>query len=336
MKFPFYTGNPINRPTDGPAQLPVSRREGLEDPRGYLADPGLVDAANVALLLGQPLLLTGEPGSGKTQFASSLAYELGFEPPLKFETKSASISRDLFYSFDTVGRFHAAQTGAGSTDPLDYISYHAFGIAILRASRREDVARWLPKGMDIGEPRRSVVLIDEIDKAPRDFPNDLLNEVEGMYFRVPELGPEAVIRADPALRPLLVITSNSEKHLPDAFLRRCVYYDIPFPKSQDLCKIIAARVGRAVEEDGAFLNDVISFFEKLRRDDSGLNKKPATAELLGWILALQEAGQGAANPLREKPETVRATLSVLVKTAQDQKPARDLWEEWHREAGERK
>ena len=188
MSLPYYTGNPENRRQDGAAKLPGSRRARQTDPAGYLPDKGLVDAVNVALLLGQPLLLTGEPGTGKTQLAYSLAWELGFDVPLIFETKSSSTARDLFYGYDTLSRFHAAQTGEGSNASLDYLTWHALGIAILQSRPLTDVEQWLTKDFLYNGPRRSVVLIDEIDKAPRDFPNDLLNEVENLYFRVPELG----------------------------------------------------------------------------------------------------------------------------------------------------
>src|SRR5262245_52754184 len=230
MAFPFYTGERLKRRHNAPAQLPGSRRARQTDPAGYLPDPGLVDAVNVALLLGQPLLLTGEPGTGKTQLAYSLAWELGFEPPLSFETKSTSVARDLFYTYDAVSHFRAAQTREGSADVLSYITWNAFGAAILRSRPIEEVRQWLPPDFAHTGPQRSIVLIDEIDKAPRDFPNDLLNEVENLFFRVPELN-NARIEANEDRRPVLVLTSNSEKNLPEAFLRRCVYYNIPFPES---------------------------------------------------------------------------------------------------------
>lgn len=333
MKFPFYTGKPENRQPQ-PAELPLSRRAGHEDPAGYLPDPGLVDAVNVALLLGQPLLLTGEAGTGKTQLAYSLAWELGFDAPLKFETKSSSTSRELFYTYDTLGRFHAAQTGEGSQNSLDYLTYNALGLAILRANEKAAVAPWLPKDFKHDGPaQRSVMLIDEVDKAPRDFPNDILNEVEGMYFKIPELR-NVKIAAEVSMRPILIITSNSEKHLPDAFLRRCIYYNIPFPDEKRLTQIVAARLGRFTGGSSQMLDDALDLFFTLRRRDSGLHKNPATAELLGWLLVLREMGEreGSENPLRQSSERIASSLNTLVKTAEDQERARTVLEEWMRKA----
>jgi MoxR-like ATPase len=333
MTFPYYTGNPHKRHADRPAELPGSRRARQIDPAHYKADPGLVDAVNVALLLNQPLLLTGEPGTGKTQLAYSIAWELGFEPPLMFETKSTSMARDLFYTYDTLGRFHAAQTGEGSQRSLDYITYNALGIAILRSHEEADVHAYLPPDFTHGGRRRSVVLIDEVDKAPRDFPNDLLNEVEGMYFRVPELG-NVRLAAGEELRPVLIITSNSEKHLPDAFLRRCIYYNIPFPDvtqadgRQRLTEIVLARSTQFADDHSPLLAEALDFFAKLREPNSGLRKKPATAELLNWLGALHGAGAPAAEPLRQHAELAAASLGALVKSASDQEVARTLLAEW--------
>src|SRR5262249_10966729 len=177
-------------------------------------------AGKVALMLQEPLLLTGEPGTGKTQLAFSVAWQLGLDSPLIFETKSTSVSRDLFYNFDNLRRFQAAQVPSESLDPKAYISFKALGLAILYTLPAAELSEIVSTGASHHEPRRSVVLIDEVDKAPRDFPNDILNELEHLYFRVPEMG-NRIVRADPALRPIVVITSNSEKGLPDAFLRRC-------------------------------------------------------------------------------------------------------------------
>ncbi len=331
MSFPYYTGTAKNR-AENPAKLPGSRRQRQTDPAGYKPDAGLVDAANVALLLGQPLLLTGEPGTGKTQFAHSLAWELGFGDPLIYETKSTSGARDLFYSYDTLRRFHAAQLKEGSADSLAYLTWHALGTAILQSQPKSAIERWLYKDFNHTGPRRSVVLIDEIDKAPRDFPNDLLNEVENLYFRVPEIGNDP-IKANEDLRPILVLTSNSEKSLPEAFLRRCVYYNIPFPDPLKfpgrLAEIVVERTGSFENSDSPLLADALNLFTKLREPGSGLRKKPATAELIGWLIALREVGATADQPLNQNDgNAALRTLSVLVKSADDQETAKKIVENW--------
>ena len=245
MNFPFYTDEPPTSAPKKPVELPPSRQKIQTRPEAYLPDAGLVKAVNVALLLGQPLLLTGEPGTGKTQLAYSLAYQLGLGEPLKFETKSTSTARDLFYLYDALRRFHdaqAAQLGEKGTqkDSVDYLTYNALGKAIILTNPPETMQNYLPIDFSYTETRRSVVLIDEIDKAPRDFPNDILNEVENQYFHIPELG-NVKIEATENMSPILVLSSNSEKPLPDAFLRRCIYYNIPFPDETRLTKIIEAR-----------------------------------------------------------------------------------------------
>lgn len=171
-----------------------------------------------------------------------------------------------------------------------------------------------------------MVLIDEVDKAPRDFPNDILNELELLYFRIPELG-NLKIESDHELQPLIIITSNSEKDLPDAFLRRCVYYNISFPERERLEQIIANRLGIYAAGSSAFLNAALDLFYELRAAGSGLRKKPATAELLGWLLALQGMAEGAENPL-DQPDIVLKTLSSLVKTAEDQQQATTIAKRW--------
>lgn len=326
MKFPFYQGNCTRLQDIAPAELPKSRRSQLEYPEQYLADSGLVDACNVALLLSQPLLLTGEPGSGKTQFAYSLAWELNLAKPLKFETKSTSESRDLFYTYDALKRFQAIQSGNQASSTIDYLTYQALGAAILRTRERTEVAEYLPSNFDHHGKQRSIVLIDEVDKAPRDFPNDILNELEQMYFRIPELG-NIQIEADPDLQPLVVITSNSEKDLPDAFLRRCVYYHIPFPNRERLTQIVAGRLNIANADHHPFVRDALEIFERLRSPNSGLRKKPATAELLGWMITLQEMAGRVDNPLRQGELPIR-TLGSLIKTASDQARAMEIVRQW--------
>lgn len=337
MSYPYYTGEPIDRPNQ-PVELPPSRLSVQTDPKYYLPDKGLVDAVNVALLLGQPLLLTGKPGTGKTQLAYSLAYQLGLGEPLTFETKSTSQARDLFYVYDALGRFHAAQAaqlGDKMDDRIksvDYITYNALGKAIVLTNSPEKMEKYLPLDFDKNyESRRSVVLIDEIDKAPRDFPNDILNEVENLYFRISELGNVA-IKTAVNMQPILILTSNSEKPLPEAFLRRCIYYDIPFPDSARLVEIVEARLRTYAESSSEqnygsdFVSDALDLFFRLQ--DGGLRKKPSTAELLDWLMVLRDLYKDADNPLTAHPDSVSRTLNSLVKMQEDQKTAQRISEQW--------
>jgi MoxR-like ATPase len=330
MTFRLFAGHPEAAPSSTPVELPAPRRARFLKPERYLPDEGLVDAVNVALLMGQPLLLTGEPGTGKTQLAYRLAWELGYGDPLKFETKSTSRAQDLFYTYDALARFRDAQSGAGERDARAYLTYNALGEAVLLTRPPAAVAPYLPPGFAHPGPRRSVVLIDEVDKAPRDFPNDLLNELDELYFRIPELG-NARVEAEPDLRPVVVITSNSEKDLPDPFLRRCIYYNIPFPERESgrLAEIVVNRLGvYAGHGGGTFLEDALDLFYALRAPAAGLRKKPATAELLGWMVTLQESADGADNPLRSGDDVVLKTLSTLVKTAEDQENAINVAKRW--------
>lgn len=324
----FYSGTGKER-AEEPRSLPPNSVRQRTDPSRYLADPGLIDAVNTALLLGQPLLLTGEPGTGKTLLASSLAWELGFGEPLVFQAKSTSRSRDLFYSFDALGRFQAAQAGV-ETKVIDYITYGALGSAILLSSNKEDVKDLLPQDFDHPGTRRSIVLIDEVDKAPRDFPNDILAELELCTFRIPEL-KNVKVSAPIKLSPVVIITSNSEKDLPDAFLRRCVYYDIPFPEPARLKEIIDLRLHDVVSKDSELLRDALDLFVSLRDDRVGLSKKPATAELLSWLVVLGQKSKEGGNPLRDDRESVRGTLRVLIKSSADQARAEERLRVWNEE-----
>jgi MoxR-like ATPase len=321
MTLRYYMGEGKRSGGDVP-DLP---RHPLTDPALYRADVGLRDACNVALYLRQPLLLTGEPGTGKTHFAHSVAWELGLGDPLRFETKSNSTARDLFYTYDAIRRYHAMQSGINASI-LDYLTYQPLGLAILRTRMPDDVQNY--RNFEHTAPCRSVVLIDEIDKSPRDFPNDILNEVERFSFRIPELDNEE-IQSDDKLLPILIMTSNSEKDLPDAFLRRCVYYDIPFPDKDRLEQIVIDRLGTTigVNNNNAFLKEAVEFFLDLRSDKHRLRKKPATAELLQWLLKLRERGNAKQieNPMRDA-ELVRSTLGILVKTREDQRKALELVE----------
>lgn len=328
MNYPYYTGQQDRR-LQSPALIEEVGAFRDIDPKAYLPDEGLVDAVNVALVLGQPLLLTGDPGTGKTQLAYNLAAELGFGTPLKFETKSGSVARDLFYTYDTLRRFHAAHNH-GSERALDYLTYNALGTAILLSMTPEQRQPLMtPDLRQAGPERRSVVVIDEIDKAPRDFPNDVLNEIEHLYFRIPE-AENIEARALQALRPVVVVTSNSEKHLPDAFLRRCVFYNIEFPKPDRLKKILLLRLaadrGDILSDD--FLTDAIDLFGRLRLDETGLRKKPGTAELLGWVSAMERAGAQTHKALSEQKQFVRASLGALIKNSEDQNTARAVVDAW--------
>jgi MoxR-like ATPase len=319
MNYPYYPGDPTQ-----PKELPSSNYHKRINSAYYLPDTGLVDAVNAALILGQPLLVTGEAGTGKTQLAYHLAYHTGLPEPLKFETKSNSTAKDLFYFYDYLRHFQAAQSKQGSISNKDYITYNALGLAILYTKPYEAIEHLVSKDFKHCEPTRSVVLIDEVDKAQRDFPNDILNEVEGMYFRIPEL-ENAKVQADSSLSPILVLTSNSEKHLPDAFLRRCIYYHIPFPDSERLKTIIQNHLGE-FSGNTPFLEMALDFFEQLR--DCGLQKKPATAELLNWLVTLKTMFPDQENPLAQGRSVIERTLSVLIKSKVDRDTAQAVVKNW--------
>jgi MoxR-like ATPase len=305
----------------------------------YIPDSDLAAAGQVAMLLGRPLLLTGEPGTGKTTFARFVADHLapqhfsrGLAIPLPafplhtFETKSTSVATDLFYRFDSLRRFHAAHDREMSRNNLDYLTFEALGKAILETRPYADVADLLSDHEWHPGPRRSVVLIDEIDKAPRDFPNDLLNEIDQMFFRIPELPPtkgEGIpsVRAAKDMRPIVILTSNSEKNLPAPFLRRCVFHHIRFPLREDserLVAIVKAHIG-GVDD---LASSAIEFFYDIR-EKLALDKLPTTQELIEWIRVLRqlplEAGEPAPVqkiwnlPIRH----VRPALGALGKTAHD-------------------
>ena len=322
-----------------PRTLPASRRHTFVQPEHYLPDPSLVDAVNVALMLGQPLLLTGEPGTGKTQLAYYLAWELGLEAPLKYETKSSSTATSMFYTYDALRRFQDAQSNIHQDSALPYITYNALGLAILHSWNETDMLKsidgkdkkerpvrtYLPDGFEHPGKQRSVVLIDEIDKAPRDVPNDILNEIDQMYFRVPELDNRRIY-ADPDLYPIVVLTSNSEQDLPQAFLRRCIFCHIQFPDRERMTQIVANRFGWFDGENQEFITDAVRLFYRMR--DRGLRKEPATAELLDWVVALRNHGEGLENPLAATPEIVEKTLGALIKNSADIQDAKEILDQW--------
>jgi len=317
--------NESRRPPPSPVPLPPSQRIGRDCPDNYLPDPGLIDAFKVLILLRRPLLVTGEAGTGKTQAANYLSWKLGIGPEaLRFDAKTTSTARDLFYTYNTISRFHAAQTNIGSQRNVDYIQYNALGAAIIRAMAYEEVGDALPAGFfHPGNPAQSVVLIDEVDKAPRDFPNDLLNELENLMFRVPEL-QNREFRADPHFQPLVVLTSNSEKNLPAAFLRRCVFYNIPKPTAAQFERVLQARLDIDVETP--LVRDVLNFIMFARSGEAELSKIPATAELIDFVLVLRARGAQLNQPLKDIGPEVLAALSAVIKGENDSKE--DLLKRW--------
>ena len=348
-------------PRDEATNLPTPLMDPDELGRGdqYVVDEPLRAAVNVAIALGQPLLLTGEPGSGKTRLANAIAYELRL-PRLTFNVKTTSSGRDLLYTYDALRRF---QDGDKARPTEDYIDYQALGLAIILAMDPAVIDRTLPEGWfdkyfrsatpAQGEPplrapqhgwlptkgraTRSVVLIDEIDKAPRDLPNDLLNEFEEMEFSVSEftvdeLKKKAVRRfkAPVENRPILILTSNSERDLPDPFLRRCVYYHIAFPTDRNQLKkrfreILDARLGAAEKRTGVDAKRVAAIREaaadtltKIR--ELSLDKPPSTAELLAWVRVLDQKDLLVGEA---KGDVLAFTASVLAKTNADLALIRD-------------
>ncbi len=241
----------------------------------YLPSPELSAAVNVALTLGQPLLLTGAPGTGKTRLAYHIKASFSnIEGPIVFNAQTGSVKKDLFYSYDALGHFQWAQNQNNreiSPEEMEkrFIRYEALGKAIKLAAE---------------DGKRSVVLIDEIDKAPRDLPNDLLSAIEYLAFEVPEMPGDPPRRwiCPKQLLPIIVITSNSEKDLPEAFLRRVVYHHIEFPEIQKLLEILQAKnlVGLKKDDLPVLLNHFLNIRGK------SLGKNPATAELIAWASLL--------------------------------------------------
>jgi MoxR-like ATPase len=297
-KFNFYQNDGTQR--DFPA---VALNPRLNDPAFYQPDEGLINAVNVAINLGQPLLLTGEPGTGKTQLAFHVAHAFGLAEPLVFTAQTTSTARDLFYRYDALGHFQHSQTSKEVLKPEaieeKFVRYEALGKAI----REKD--------------KRFVVLIDEVDKAPRDLPNDVLYALEKLEFKVPEI--DKTFMSDPATRPFVILTSNSEKNLPEPFLRRVTFYHIDFPDEKVLLQILQSKSsGYSAEELPAF----VTVFNNIRTGrKTKLKKNPATAELIHWVDLLYRMGfpaaalTGSISPADE--EKLHISFSVLAKNKED-------------------
>jgi MoxR-like ATPase len=244
-----------------------------------------VDAVNCAIALERPLLLRGEPGTGKTILATHIAAGLGLSL-LTWHIKSTSKAADGLYVYDTVQRLNDSRFGTG--DVSDIGRYIRLG----------------PLGQAFAAAERQVLLIDEIDKADLEFPNDLLRELDEMRFTIIETGEEVAARH----RPIVVITSNNEKELPDAFLRRCIFHYIEFPDVTCMRKIVAVHHPHV---DVKLLDQVLIKFYWLREQNE-LRKKPSTSELVDWISALIRAGIGV--------DTIEAHIpfiGALLKKEQD-------------------
>jgi MoxR-like ATPase len=287
---------------------------------------------NLAIALGQPLLLTGDPGTGKTQLAASVAWELGWPGPHVFRTKTTSTARDLFYRYDALRHFRDVQpgmpqpAGAERKSIYTYIDFAALGRAILLAQPEPDlpdeVQVMIARFRTAAAPVRSVVLIDEIDKAPRDLPNDVLDEVEEMAFTIVETGSR--FTAEVKHRPLVILTSNSEKNLPDAFLRRCIFCHLEFPMGEELRRIVQRRLGGmlATPDSRDRIKRAIRHFE-LIRDLPGLGRAPATAELLAWLRVLIERDIDIDMRSEQSDTALARSYSVLAKTKLDLKTMED-------------
>ena len=299
----------------------------------YLASPELMSAKEVAEYLNRPLLLSGEPGTGKTKFAYYLSETLDKQLFI-FNTKSTSVSRDLFYTYDAIGHFAEKEKNI-----LEFINLEALGRAIVNAYGTEKIKEKLLidisgnsqleklRKLSDAEKERivenfvagcdgcdSIVLIDEVDKAPRDFPNDILNEIENIEFEIRELNFKISLNKETKEirdKIFVLLTSNFEKNLPEAFLRRCIYHHIEFIEDvENLVKIISLHVSGT---NGDQLKERIAEMLLIRKDDA-IQKKPATSEMIDCIKWLSYSN-GMGNNIRGN----KAAQSTLLKKSEDLK-----------------
>lgn len=254
-------------------------------PDDYIASDALGRIVNAAILLKRPLLIKGEPGTGKTLLASSIARGLKM-PLISWNVKSTTKAKDGLYVYDAVQRLYDSRFQ--DKDVSDIAQYIHLG----------------PLGRAFEAEQRSVLLIDEIDKADVEFPNDLLHELDAMTFHIDETGRTVVAKE----RPVVIITSNSEKELPDAFLRRSVFHFIDFPDRELMSKIVSVHYP---DLSADLLGSALESFYRLR-DVEGIRKRPSTSELIDWIAALLANGIDPAAIDQEIP-----FLGVLLKREQD-------------------
>ncbi len=265
----------------------------------YLTTPTVADTVNLAIALNRPLLVEGEPGCGKTMLAYSIAAELGLDEPVKIVVRSTSRAQDLLYRVDALRRLQDAQ------NPLLETARHIYPYLSLGSL-----------GRALHEPVRRVVLLDEIDKADIDFPNDLLNVLDTFSFDIDDLPEEEEkqalaahgfgrhVKSDVPSRPVIVITSNREKRLPDPFLRRCLYIRLLFPtEAGELRRIVEKNIKEPLAgQNAGLMQTAVETFLGIRETAllNDVNKAPTTSELIDWVKILYWKGKTPAS-LKEKP-----------------------------------
>jgi MoxR-like ATPase len=316
--------------------------EGVDDAQGrtyfpYLPDPKLVKAVNLAIQLNRPLLLEGEPGCGKTRLADAIAYEFTQKyltdsvdeqgKPLwwsyhYWNVKSVGQARDGLYTFDAVGRLRDSQLiGADPVRLEEYLGGDEFKNLKDRLMDKRKYVKLGKLGSALAQQQveRPIVLIDEIDKADSDFPNDLLVELDRLSFEIPETDE---IYPDPEakVRPIVIITSNQERPLPEPFLRRCLYYYLSFPEQAQLEEIILKRFGEKIEQKRKLIDRTIERFQEIRELLEGQpgSKLPGTSELLDFLEVLKDGT--VADGLKELDGLVQNPhlLGIILKTRADQ------------------